>query len=62
MEFLEGITAFSLKQYLLYSHQPLAVEWLLFVFLMKKEVFAGEENSGLHKRIIFMNLSTEIAL
>ena len=57
VEFLESIIAFSLKQYLLYSHQSLAVDRLFFVFLIKKEVFAAEENSDLHKRIIFMNLS-----
>ena len=29
------------------------------VFNKKKEVFVAEENSGLHKRIIFMNLFHE---
>ena len=51
VEFLESILAFSLKQYLVYSHQSLAEEWLFFVFLFKKkEVFVAVENSGLHKR------------
>ena len=56
VEFLENILAFSLKQYFLYSHQSLVKEWLFFVFLIKTEVFVAEENSGLHERIIFMNL------
>ena len=56
VEFLENILAFSLKQYLLYSQQSLAKDWLFFVFLIKTEVFVAVENSGLHKRIIFMNL------
>ena len=59
VQFLESIFAFSLKQYLVYSHQSLAEEWLLFVFLIKKEVFVAEENSGLHKRIIFINIFHE---
>ena len=56
MEFLENILAFSLKLYLLYSNQSQKQEWLFFVFLIKTEVFVAEENSGLHERIIFMNL------
>ena len=56
MEFLENILAFSLKLYLLYSNQSQKQEWLFFVFLIKTEVFEAEENSGLHERIIFMNL------
>ena len=59
MEFSESILAFSLKQYLLYSHQLLAEKWLFFVFFIKKEVFIAEENSDLHKRIVFMNLIHE---
>ena len=59
VDFLESILAFSLKQYLVYSHQPLAQEWLLFVFLIKKEVLVVKENSDLHKIIIFMNLFHE---
>ena len=49
VEFLESILEFSLKRDLVYSHQSLAEEWLLFVFLMKNEVFVAEKNSGLHK-------------
>ena len=56
VEFLENILVFSLKQYWLYSHQSLAKDSLFFVFLIKIEVFVSEENSGLHKIIIFMNL------
>ena len=56
VEFLESILAFYLKQYLLYSHQSIDEEWLFFVFFIKNKVFRAEENSGLHKRIIFMNL------
>ena len=59
VDFLESILAFSLRQCLVYSHQSLAEEWLFFVFLIKKEVLVVEENSGLHKRIIFMNLFHE---
>ena len=50
VEFLQSILEFSLKRYLVYTHQSLAEEWLLFVLLMKKEVFVAEKNSGLHKR------------
>ena len=57
--FLESILAFSLKQYLVYSRHSPAEEWLFFVFLIKKEVLVVEKNSGLHKRIIFMNLFHE---
>ena len=32
LEFLENILAFSLRQYLSYSHQPLAEEWLFLCF------------------------------
>ena len=49
VEFLESILAFSLKRYLVYSHQSMAEE-LFFVLLLKKEVFVAAENSGLHKR------------
>ena len=56
VEILENILTFSLKQYLLYSHHSLAEEWLFLVFLIKTEVFIAEKNSGLHKRIIFINL------
>ena len=41
VEFLEYILAFSLKQYLLYSHKSRAGEWLFFVFLIKTEVFVA---------------------
>ena len=42
------------------SNQSLAQEWLFFAFLIKKEVLVVEKNSGLHKRIIFMNLFHEL--
>ena len=50
VDFFEIILAFSLKQDLVYSHQPLAEEWLFFEFLIRKEPFVAEENLGLHKR------------
>ena len=75
VELLEKVLAFSLKldlgglfrKYLsilcktIFGVFPpvLAGEWLFFVFLIKKEVLVVEENSGLHKRIIFMNLFHE---
>ena len=46
VEILESVLAFSLKQYLVYSHQSL-------VLLVRKEVFVAEENSGLYKRELF---------
>ena len=39
VELLEKVLAFSLKQYLWYSHRYLAEEWLFFVFLIKKKSF-----------------------
>ena len=46
VEFLENISAFSLK----HSLQSLAEEKLFFVYLIKKEVFVAEENPGFYKR------------
>ena len=45
VEFLENISAFSLK----HSLQSLAEEKLFFVYLIKK-VFVAEENPGFYKR------------
>ena len=47
VEFLENILAFSWKRDLVYPHQLLAEDWLLFcVFNEKRKDFAAEENSG----------------
>ena len=62
VEFLENILVFYLKQYLLYSHQSLAKEWLFFVFLIKTEVFVAEENSGLHFPILVFEESLSIEI
>ena len=59
MEFLESILAFYVKRFLMHSQESLVEVWLLFVFLIKKEVFVAEENSGLHKRDFFRNLFHE---
>ena len=53
---LESILAFSLKRYLVYFHQSLTEKVVVICAFNKKEVFVAEENSGLHKRIIFLNL------
>ena len=43
VDFLESILAFSVKQYLVYSHQSLAGEWLFFVFFLKKSLCSRGE-------------------
>ena len=55
VEFLENILAFSWKRDLVYPHQLLAEDWLLFcVFNEKRKDFAAEENSSLHKRELWI--------
>ena len=50
VELLEKFLVFSLRLHLVVPLQSLAEEWLFFVFLMKKEVFVADVNSGLHKK------------
>ena len=51
MEFLKNIFALSLKQYLVYSRQLPAEEWLFFcVFNKKSKLFVDEDNLGFHER------------
>ena len=54
VEFLESILALNNICCIPTSH--LLKSGCFFVFLIKKEIFLAEANSGLHKRIIFMNL------
>ena len=60
VELLEKVLAFSLKQYLWYSHQSLAEEWLFFVFLIKKKSFLLRRTWAYIKELflwIFSNFS-----